>query len=48
MLMTLAIVSPVFIGVYLSFLLKKTLCPQLGFWGAKTDDSGRYLFMNSG
>lgn len=41
----LAINVPVLIGVFLSFSLKKKLCPSLGFMGAKTNESGRYLFL---
>lgn len=41
----LAINLPLLVGVFISFNLKKKLCPSLGFMGAKTNDSGRYLFL---
>ncbi len=40
-----AINLPLLVGVFISFRLKKKLCPFLGFMGAKTNESGRYLFL---
>jgi len=43
----LAVNIPVAIGVFLAFHLKKNLCPDLGFMGAKTNKSGQYLFLQA-
>jgi hypothetical protein len=37
--------APVLVGVLLAFYLKQRLCPYLRYFGAKTDSSGRYLFL---
>lgn len=42
-----AINLPVAYGVFLAFHLKKNLCPDWGFMGAKTNESGQYLFLQN-
>lgn len=37
---------PLLFGAFLAFFLKKRLCPHLGYMGAKTDSSGKYLFLS--
>ena len=36
---------PLLFGAFLAFFLKKRLCPHLGYMGAKTDSTGKYLFL---
>jgi hypothetical protein len=36
---------PILFGAFLAFFLKKRLCPYLGYMGAKTDSTGKYLFL---
>jgi hypothetical protein len=43
----LVINFPILFGGFLSFYLKKKLCPYLGLWGAKTNGSGHYLFLDA-
>ncbi|MEA3543932.1 MAG: hypothetical protein U9R69_01780 [Thermodesulfobacteriota bacterium] len=40
-----AINIPLLIAIFVSFNLKKKLCPGLGFLGAKTNKSGSYIFL---
>ncbi len=44
-LLMLVVNIPILFGGILGLYLKKKLCPYLGFWGAKTDRSGHYLFL---
>lgn len=37
---------PLLFGAYLRFYLKNKLCPHFGYWGAKADETGKYLFLN--
>jgi uncharacterized membrane protein len=41
----LTFLIPVIIGIPLGLKLKQLLCPYLGFWGAKKDENGQYLFL---
>jgi len=36
---------PLLFGAFLAFFLKKRLCPHLGYMGAKTDSTGKYMFL---
>jgi hypothetical protein len=46
LLITMLTLLPLAAGTVLGFKLKKNLCPDVGFLGAKTDTDGKYLFMN--
>ena len=37
---------PLLLGCFLAFFLKNKLCPHLGYMGAKTDPTGKYLFLS--
>ncbi len=43
-MIALAVQLPVLAGAVIAFVLKKRLCPALGFMGAKTDAAGNYKF----
>jgi hypothetical protein len=39
------IYGPMVVGALIAFYLKKKLCPDLGYLGAKTDKTGKYQFL---
>jgi len=41
---SLGVQLPLLAGVVIAFILKKRLCPTLGYMGAKTDAAGKYQF----
>jgi hypothetical protein len=41
-IISVAVQLPLMAGVVIAFILKKRLCPGLGFMGAKTDAAGKY------
>jgi hypothetical protein len=44
-LITIIFMIPIAMGIVTGMQLKKALCPYLGYWGAKTDENGNYLFL---
>ena len=46
LLVNILALLPLAAGTVLGFKLKKNLCPDVGFLGAKIDADGKYLFMN--